>query len=484
LNDPAEIALDLLIIALFLTGIGLFRSPHRAVRGNLLAATAFVLAATLTWFRYELVLPLFLLTVVAGGALLGGWAAAKARMIHIPSMVALQNGSGGLAALLISIIELSRNGVFPSLSVASSSGLLGVFLGGITVSGSLVACLKLSNRFPPQVGGLPGTVTNGVLSVVLAGFFLLSPEPWLPVWARLTGLSLLAIGWGLLISIRVGGADMPVLISFLNATSGLAAGFCGIVIDSRLLAAAGAMVAASGTVLTLAMCTAMNRNLLSVLGGLATPSQDPSEAWGVDFSASSQASPGATSPSSPQAVGEPAVSATRDPLDEAVEICTDAKTVVIIPGYGMAMAQAQFEVVELGRLLERSGKNVWYAVHPVAGRMPGHMHVLLAEAEVPYDRLCDLVDANLRLEGADLAIIVGASDVVNPAAASLKDTPISGMPILKAHQARTVLVCNLDDSPGYSGVANQLYTLPITRFLWGDAREVVRRLIDRYSESV
>jgi len=480
-NNPTEIAADLLIIVFFLTGIGLVRSPARAIFGNLLAAAGFLLAAAVTWFRLDLLQPLPLVVVLACGVVLGWWIADKVRMVNVPSMVALQNGAGGLAAVLVGLVDLMRIGTPLSLSLPSISGLATLVLGGMTVSGSLVACLKLANRLPKHFEDFPGSRKWAIVAGVTSIAVLLVPETWFSPGVRLTGLALLSATWSLLIFARVGGADMPVLISFLNATSGLAAGFCGIVIGNRLLAAGGAAVAASGTVLTMAMCSAMNRSLASVFRGISPGPAGPREVSIVDPATTSVKDSPAEVTAALRTSDCSATPTPGDSFEQAVEACRNAKTVVIIPGYGMAMSQSQFEVVELGRLLGQSGKDVRYAVHPVAGRMPGHMHVLLAEAEVPFDQLNDLAEGNRRLEGADLAIVVGASDVVNPAAASLPDTPISGMPILKAHMAKAVLVCNLNDSPGYSGVANQLYSLPGTLLLWGDAREVLRKVIDLYS---
>jgi NAD(P) transhydrogenase subunit beta len=266
---------------------------------------------------------------------------------------------------------------------------------------------------------------------------------------------------GSILAVRIGGADMPVLISFLNATAGLAAAFCGVAIGSRLLAACGAMVAASGSLLTHQMCLAMNRPLARVFLPLRPgPSVKDKQSEEPPHASPQQAA------------------ATVSPLLAALKVVTEAKTVMIIPGYGMAQAQAQFETVNLARRMTEMGKQVTFAIHPIAGRMPGHMHVLLAEAEADPDMLVDMREANPEFHKTDLAVIVGACDVVNPAAVTSVGTPISGMPILKAHEARHVVVCNLNERPGYSGVDNPLYAAPNVILFFGDARESLERLLE------
>ena len=280
-------------------------------------------------------------------------------------------------------------------------------------------------------------------------------------------LILLSIVLGVVFSVRIGGADMPVLISFLNATAGLAASFCGIIIRNQLLVACGATVAASGSILTHVMCQAMNRNLLRVFVPADLKPSTVAEGIG----------PAATMPESSLAAAAPAESSGKTPMARAVEATVGAQKVIIIPGYGMALAHAQFEVVKVANRLCKMGKDVKFAIHPIAGRMPGHMHVLLAEADADSDMLFDLPEINSEFAATDLALIVGACDVVNPAAIMVEGTPISGMPILAAHEAKQVVVCNLDDRPGYSGVQNPLYTSPKTILLLGDAQATVGELL-------
>ncbi len=297
------------------------------------------------------------------------------------------------------------------------------------------------------------------------------------VASALVVLAVVSILLGMVFSIRIGGADMPVLISFLNATAGLAAALCGLVIQNRLLIACGATVAASGSILTHVMCAGMNRGLLSVFTGI----QPTRASLGFPVSApgTAEAAIASREEETISTPAQPCGAVEQDPEAQGLAVVRAAQRIIIIPGYGMALAEAQFEVARLAEWLVEQGRSVRFGVHPLAGRMPGHMHVLLAEAEVDYERLCDLKDVNDDFRETDLAIVVGACDVVNPAAMEAADTLISGMPILRAHEARHVVVCNLDDKPGYSGVPNLLYQDPKAILLFGDAKATVRRLLDR-----
>jgi NAD(P) transhydrogenase subunit beta len=271
-----------------------------------------------------------------------------------------------------------------------------------------------------------------------------------------------SVAVGIVIAIRVGGADMPVFISFLNATAGLAAAMCGVAIQNRLLIACGATVAASGSVLTHVMCRGMNRGLSSVFtGGQVASSPPPPTSGSASIAASATATASRES---------------ADPMTRAIDALRAAQRIIVIPGYGMALAEAQEDVVQLADQLASAGKDVKFAIHPVAGRMPGHMHVVLAEAELDYSRLFEMKDINDEFAKTDVALVVGACDVVNPAAIHSTNTPISGMPILKAYEAKHVIVCNLDERPGYSGVENPLYKDPRTIMLLGDARNTIAAL--------
>ena len=461
----AHLLTDLAIVAVFLVGIRLFRDLNTARWGNLLAAVALVGALVLVVTREPLSAPGIVLAALAAGSLAGWAVAMRVNMTQIPAMVALQNGAGGMAAFLVAFVELAR-GAASSTNVAEVAGVLGLAVGAVTASGSAVAAGKLAGlaRQTPVVlpghgwllwGGMAAVLAAGAAASLAAG----ADAAWL-----LSLTITLALALGVVFSIRVGGADMPVLISLLNSLSGLAAALCGMVVENRLLIVCGTTVAASGFILTGAMCRAMNRSL-----------------WSVVFEIPRTAAPAGASQteSSSVAVASPAESSSQEPpLARAVEALGESEKVILIPGYGMALAHAQHETARLAERLRSMGKQVRFAVHPIAGRMPGHMHVLLAEAEVDPDAIFDLGEINADFAHTDLAVIIGACDVVNPAAIHVEGTPIAGMPILSAHEARQVLVCNLDDRPGYSGVENPLYKDPKTILLLGDARASLQQLLE------
>jgi len=459
---------DLGIIAILIAGIAQFRTPRAARTGNLTAAAALLCALAAVLYRHGVLDPAFVVAVAALGALIGGWVAARVSMIQIPAMVAFQHGAGGVAAFLVSFVELTRDTAAPLTHVAEVAALLGLVVGAATFSGSMIASGKLANRLRQTPTVLPhhnGMLLANVLAMALLGIWAGMSDAPTGVMTALIALVTCAIVLGSIFAIRIGGADMPVLISFLNATAGLAAAFCGIAIGNRLLIACGATVAASGSILTHVMCRAMNRGLANVFAGLR-----PSGEHG---------------PMSPAAIAAPAkapasesAAPARDPSQYAVSLLREAQRVIIIPGYGMALAEASEQVVQLGERLAAMGKDLVFAIHPVAGRMPGHMHVLLAEAEVDYANLRELKDVNEDFVDTDVALIVGACDVVNPAAIEQRDTPISGMPILRAHEARHVIVCNLDERPGYSGVPNPLYRNTRAVLLLGDAKATIGGLCE------
>ena len=458
---------DAAVILILIAGIWQFRYPKTAKSGNLTAALALALALAVVIYRNGVLDPAIVVCVLLVGSVVGSVVAARVTMIQIPAMVAFQHGAGGVAAFLVSTVELIRGSATLS-TVGLVAGILGIMIGAATFSGSMIASAKLADRMKsrPTIFPRHNLILIGI--VVLAaviGTVLGQVDGWALV-ACTIGAILVATVFGIVFAIRIGGADMPVLISLLNATAGLAAAFCGIIIENSLLIACGAVVAASGSILTHVMCKAMNRNLLRVFAGIAPPvgTQDAAkETMKTDAGSAAR-------PASEDTGG-------RDSFASAIEVVKDAKSVIIVPGLGMAMAQAQFEVVALGEKLEKMGANVRFAVHPVAGRMPGHMHVLLGEAEVDYSKLFDLKDINGDFEHTDLALVVGACDVVNPAATRVEGTPISGMQILNAHEARKVIVCNLDEQPGYSGVPNMLYDSPNAILLFEDAKATLSHMI-------
>ena len=492
-----NLLIDLGVILILILGISQFRTPRGARFGNLAAAVAMLCAMGLVLHRNSITEIPLVVVGIGAGAVAGWLVAARVSMVGIPAMVAFQHGAGGVAALLVSIVELTRLTGRHLAPIEEVAAILGLAIGAATFSGSMIASGKLANRLRQTPTVLPRH--NQILVAILAFAIVLA------VTAGVTGnravllagvvlLATAAIALGVVFSIRIGGADMPVLISFLNATAGLAAALCGVAIGNRLLIACGATVAASGSILTHVMCKAMNRRLATVLTGIMPPATaSPASQIGAtpgESLNSSASDNGEAPPSLPAMANSDAGKGVEfpggnaDPVSAIVDIMKQAQRVIIIPGYGMALADAQSEVVQLGETLVRMGKEVRYAIHPVAGRMPGHMHVLLAEAEVDYGMIRELNDINPDFPQTDLALVVGACDVVNPAAIQAANTPISGMPILRAHEARRVAVCNLDEKPGYSGVLNILYKDPKTIMLLGDAKDSVGRLLENLGSSL
>jgi len=460
MHSLVSLVIDLAIILVLWIGIAQFRDPRTARLGNLLAAFSLLLALGLLVWRHPILGTSWVLAAWMVGIALAYPIASRVNMIHIPSMVAIQNGAGGLAACMVSLIEIQRSSS-EWMFVHRMGGFLGVILGALTFSGSMVAAGKLSGRLKQTPALLPGHrgLLLGMASILLASGILFTGPFAVPASIFLLAVVGVAICLGAMVSMGIGGADMPVLISFLNSCTGLAAACCGLAIPNRFLIACGAMVGSSGWILTHAMCRAMNRNLGQIL----------------------LASDIATRPAAPESAQRQEEPLQTNPIDEgtamdrAIAAAREAKTILVVPGYGMALAQAQFDVVALANRLETLGKDVRYAIHPVAGRMPGHMNVLLAEAEADYSKLCPMDQINAFFKETDLAIVVGACDVVNPSAIHVEGTPISGMPILMVQEARCIVVCNLDDKPGYSGVNNPLYTQKNAILLWGDAKASVRQ---------
>jgi NAD(P) transhydrogenase subunit beta len=460
------IIIDVVVILILIWGLKQFRTPGGARQGNMTAALALAFAMVVTLYRYGLVDPAVVIVALLAGSAVGWIVAMRVNMIQIPSMVAFQHGAGGVAAFLVSFIELTRVAV-PLTFIGKVSAVVGLIVGAATFSGSMLASAKLANKIKQTPTVFPSH--NLILSVFLAVIVVLGGSVVVVsaygfLIALLIMLIIISAVLGLVFAIRIGGADMPVLISFLNATAGLAAAFVGIAIQNRMLIACGATVAASGSILTYVMCKAMNRGLANVFVGIKLS--------GVIKDSSNNLISGVKTETAP-----PETAQVESGAQRAARIARDAKSVVIIPGYGMALAHAQFKVVELMKVFEGMGKTVKFAIHPVAGRMPGHMNVLLAEADVPYDKLYEMDDINPEFPETDLALIIGACDVVNPAAIRTEGTPISGMPILNAHEAKHVIVCNLDEKPGYSGVENPLYQEERASLLFGDAKETLDKLL-------
>ena len=436
---------------LFIVGLRRMSSPVTA-HGGIVWAGVGMLVATLITFLYPGMENYLLMTVaIAIGGGLAFWSGKTVAMTNMPQMIALYNGMGGGAAGAIAAVELLRGELHSPVFLVLA--LLGALIGSISFSGSLVAFAKLQGwirrplRFPGQQYFNIGIF---IITVALGGQLLVSGDF---SGAVILGFFVLALAYGIFMALPIGGADMPVVISLFNALTGLAVAFEGFVLGNAAMIIAGTVVGSAGTLLTQLMARAMNRSIGNVL-----------------FS-----SFGATG----TADGEESVEGSMKPIEaaDAGIMMAYAKKVIIIPGYGMAVAQAQHKIKELMTLLLARGIEVKFAIHPVAGRMPGHMNVLLAEADVPYDRLYDLDEINAEFAQADVALVIGANDVVNPMARSNPDSPIYGMPILNADQAQNVIVIKRGQGKGFSGVENALFFADNTRMLYGDGQAMVGELI-------
>ena len=449
--------LYLITIVTFILALHFLSNPAHARRGNQIGALGMLLAVVVTWIKtggtswWAIALGM----LIGGG--FGAVAARRVKMTAMPQMVALFNGVGGGAAALVSWAEFHKRAPEPgNLKVDISIAImLSALIGAISFAGSMVAFAKLQELIQGRPITYPGQqLVNALVfgAAVAAGVAIAAgaEEQWL-MWALLAGAAL----FGVLFVLPIGGADMPVVISLLNAFTGLAAAATGFELENNVLIVAGMLVGASGTLLTLMMSRAMNRSISNVL-----------------FGAFGQVSAGA--PAAAGADGGTVRSAS--PEDVAVMLAY-AHKVVFVPGYGLAVAQAQHDVRQLADLLEEKGVEVSYAIHPVAGRMPGHMNVLLAEANVPYPQLKEMDEANPEFGRTDVALVVGANDVVNPDARNNQGSPIYGMPILNVDEAETVLVLNRSMNPGFAGIENPLFFNPKTVMLFGDAKESIAKLI-------
>ncbi len=413
---------------------------------------------------------------IAVGAIIGAVWSKVVKMTGMPELVALFNGFGGLSSLLVATAEFFKEGSNHTLSadnaVSEVSLYLAILIGAITFTGSVLAWGKLSGKISGRPVLFKGQqfVNALILLAVVAGFVCYLAAPWiLPGTCAWTGLPsqtviiLAAIFVSLLMGVTVvlpiGGGDMPVVISLLNSLSGLAAALAGFVINNNVLVVAGCLVGASGVILTVIMCKAMNRSIGNLLfSGFGAAETSGSKKAG-DYV-------------EPKAVS----------VEDAYLVLEAARSVVFIPGYGMAVAQAQHVVKELAAKLEANGAEVNFAIHPVAGRMPGHMNVLLAEADVPYEQLKTMDEMNPFMPMQDVAIVIGANDVVNPAAANDKSSPIYGMPIIKAEEARTVFVLKRGKGKGFSGIENELFTKENTRMIYGDAKATISALSNEFGK--
>jgi len=468
----------ILIILIFgiLIGIACMSRVEKAAFGNKLSAVCTGIAIILTLIWYDMLSAVDIWIFLAVGLVIGLIGAYRVKMIEMPQTVAILNGFGGVASAIVAIVTLYGGSI--SLFELAVAGLT-LCIGMPTLTGSLVAAGKLHNVLSqkPVVWKWHKGLT--VLSIVLMFAFLIAMVlgASLHITWFILALVLLSGFFGVAFAIRIGGADMPIAISLLNSLSGIAVSAAGMTVSDPLLVAVGGVIGAAGLILTQIMCKAMNRGLMDIILG-KTSVVAGSKASGTVSQKEVAASSDHAESASPVVsdVEDSSVSGQSAALDPQ-KILAEAKSVIVVPGYGMALAQAQVLVKQLTDKLEANGVDVKYAIHPVAGRMPGHMNVLLAEVDVPYDKLYEIDDINPLFENCDAAIVVGANDVINPAAHTADDTPIYGMPILDVEKAKSVIICNYDTQPGYSGVANPLYEDSKAVLLLGDAKESIRKLL-------
>lgn len=452
----------LLAAVLFILGLKGLGHPRTAVRGNLMGALGMLIAVVVTLLNSRIVSFEIILAGVVAGAAIGAIMAVKIQMTAMPQLVALFNGFGGGASVLVAggaFMEAISRGDAVSRQFTIATGVSGI-IGAVTFWGSLVAFSKLQGIIRKKNIHFPGqqvlNVLLGMAAVALCVWVVLDPVTMVPYWALVGVASVLGIS----LVVPIGGADMPVVIALLNSYSGLAACATGFVLSNNILVISGSLVGASGIILANIMCKAMNRSIGNVLFGK------------MEVSAESKADI--------EEMYEGRVKSAS--AEEVVMLLDSAHRVVIVPGYGMAVSQAQYAVRDLVNLLESKGIEVEFGIHPVAGRMPGHMNVLLAEADIPYDRLKEMEQINPSFEQTDVALVIGANDVVNPRARDDTTTPIYGMPILDVDKARTVVIIKRSLSPGFSGVPNPLFANDNTLMLFGDGKQAVLDLITELKE--
>ncbi len=452
---------------LFIVGLKMLSHADTAVRGNKISAIGMLVAVVATLLDQHILEYHWILAGILVGGVIGAVASIRVPMTSMPEFVALFNGTGGLASLLVGWADYHANAGHYSemggnVNAVTIATYLAVLIGGVTFTGSLLAYAKLAEK----IGGKPVLFrgqqwVNGLvlLAFLIAGIiFVLNPDSPAAEVAFFVAIGLSFV-FGVLATIPIGGADMPVVISLLNSYSGLAACAAGFVIENTVLIVSGSLVGASGIILTNIMCKAMNRSLAHVLFSGFGSATTASSAAGQEGEVKSMSA------------------------EDAYYILEAARSVVIVPGYGMAVAQAQHVVRELSDILEERGAEVKFAIHPVAGRMPGHMNVLLAEADVPYEQLVEMNDINPVMPTVDVCIVIGANDVVNPAAREDPSSPIFGMPIINVDYARTVFVLKRSMASGFAGIPNPLFFKENTRMLFGDAKAMVARLVAAFKES-
>ena len=450
---------------LFILGIKLLGSQTTARKGNLISAVGLLLAVVVTLCNQGMEYQWIVLGL-AIGTVVGAVLALRVQMTAMPEMVALFNGFGGMAALLISWTEYSwmRQQISADIENAewglatAFPAVVAVIVGGMTFSGSMIAYAKLSEKLSGKPFLFAGQkIINAVFMLATlaacAAFAIWPTEP--TMFYIFLAVAMASLVLGVLFVLPIGGADMPVVISLLNSYSGIAVSAAGFIIGNTVLVVSGALVGASGLILTYLMCKAMNRSLANVLfGGVGAGSGGT----------------GASLQGEPKPIS----------AEDTFYLLEAARSIIIVPGYGMAVAQAQHVVKELAELLENNGAEIKFAIHAVAGRMPGHMNVLLAEADVPYEQLAETDDVNPLMPSVDVALVIGANDVVNPAAREDKTSPLYGMPIINVDQARTVIVMKRSMKAGFAGVDNPLFIAPNTRMLFGDAKQTLQAIVSEF----
>lgn len=438
----------------FILGLKMLSHPESARRGNLYAAAGMTLAIFATIFLDKAIHNyIWIFGGIAIGTVIGWMAAKKVKMTAMPQMVSLFNGMGGACAAVISVVEYTRHD-FSHGGGALFLGIVmaGLIIGTVSFAGSMIAFGKLNGNIGDKV--FPGQkfINLVILLVAIALSYYLSTQHEVNNMLLLVTV-LVAVLYGVMFVMPIGGADMPVVISLLNSFTGVAAAFGGFIYNNQVMLTGGILVGSAGTILTILMCKAMNRSLFNVIAG----------AFG-------QTGGG---PAGEKQAG----TAKEISVSDAAVLLAYSKKVFIVPGYGLAVAQAQHTCHELEKLLEEKGAEVKYAIHPVAGRMPGHMNVLLAEADVPYEKLMEMEDANSEMANTDVSIIIGANDVVNPAARHDKNSPIYGMPILDVDKSANIIVMKRSMAAGYAGIDNELFYYPNNRMLFGDAKASLQKLV-------
>ena len=472
--DSVYYVLCIILAGLVLLGISMMSKVKTALWGNLLSCACMAAAIALTVIRYDFAGKwAWLLVGLVPAAIVGAILAKKVKMIEMPQTVAMLNGFGGAASALVAAVTLTDGKAVGAFEAVTAG--IALIIGMVTLLGSILAAGKLAKWFNQRPVILKGHKALVLLAGILAVLCLLplvlcqGNNGQLILCTLLCAILAGAFGW--LFELRVGGADMPITISLLNSLSGVAGGIAGMAIGEPLLVAVGGIVGASGLILTEVMCRAMNRKLSAILTGATTVSAAPQTEEPLAEEKEEPAEEAA-----PVEEATPAVNKEAEEK-KVFEAFKAGKNVIIVPGYGMALSQAQYAVRELKDALEAHGATVRFAIHPVAGRMPGHMNVLLCEVDIPYEDLFQMEDINDDFKASDVTLVIGANDVMNPAANTAEGTPIYGMPVLNVGDCRNVIICNFDLNPGYAGVPNPLYERSKgVALLIGDAKESLAKL--------